>query len=312
MNAATVRAQARKICAEGTLALILGALSAVCIAPIAHAGLFDDEEARAQIVQLRTQVRTQQQQVEARVTELESLAKSRSMIDLFNQLEVLKVEVAKLRGMQEVLSNELENAQKRQRDLYQDTDGRLRKVEGTMAQLAEQNKALTQVLDQFRQDLAKATAAAAATAPVAVAPVAPAVAVVEPPLAAVAVNDAIAEQRAFDSALTDFRAARFREAGNGFAAFTRAYPRSALAPAAQYWLGNSLFGAKDFRGAISAHRALIAQSPENNRIPEAMLSIGNSFAELDDNREARRMWQDVVRLHPNSDAAARARARLAR
>jgi tol-pal system protein YbgF len=275
------------------------------------AGLFDDEEARAQIAQLRNQVRTQQQQVEVRITELESLAKSRSMIDLFNQLEVLKVEVAKLRGMQEVMNNEIENAQKRQRDLYQDADSRIRKMETGMTALEAQNKAMAQVLDQFKGDLNKLTAAQQ-TAAQPVAPAQPPAPTPEVTATTVATNDSISEQRAFDAALTEFRAARFREATAGFTGFTRNYPRSSLVPAAQYWLGNSLFAAKDFRGSINAHRQLLAQYPESNRAPDAMLSIGNAFAELDDSKEARRMWQDVVKQHPSTDAAARARSRLAR
>jgi tol-pal system protein YbgF len=300
--------QYKKICAAG--------MSGVLFASVAHAGLFDDEEARAQIRQLREQVRVNQQQVDARVLELESIAKSRSLIDLFNQLEVLKVEVAKLRGMQEVLNNELENAQKRQQDLYQDSDNRLRRVEGQTAQLAEQNKALMQALDAMRGEMSKmaaanaAAAAAATAAPVAVA-VAPVVSAPPSP-EPVAVNDGLTEQRAFDSSLAEFRAGKFRESSAGFGNFVRSFPRSSLLPAAQYWWGNSLFAMKDFRGAINAHRTLIAQFPDSNRVPDAMLNIGNSFAEIDDTREARRMWQDVVKLHPTSDAAARAKLRLAR
>ena len=44
-------------------------------------------------------------------------------------METLKAEFARLRGQIELLQNEMENTQKRQRDLYVDLDGRLRKVE---------------------------------------------------------------------------------------------------------------------------------------------------------------------------------------
>ena len=282
--------------------------SSFMFASFAQAGMFDDDEARAQIKQLRDQTRNQQSQVEARITELEAVAKSRSLIDLFNQLEVLKVEVAKLRGMQEVLTNELENSQKRARDLYQDSDTRLRKVETQSAQFAEQNKALTQALDGMRAEISKLVAAAIPPpTPAPVAAVAP-----PPPEPTSPANDGLAEQRAFDSALAEFRAGKFRESSNGFSNFVKAYPRSSLLPAAQYWWGNSQFAAREFRAAINTHRALIAQFPDSNRVPDAMLSIGNSFSEMDDTREARRMWQDVVKLHPTSDAAARAKQRLAR
>ncbi len=86
----------------------------------AHAGLFDDEEARQRIDQLRTEVN-------ARLEKLE--AASRGQIALANEIETLKAEVAKLRGQIEVLANEIESTQKRQKDFYVDLDNRLRKLE---------------------------------------------------------------------------------------------------------------------------------------------------------------------------------------
>ena len=56
----------------------------------AHAGLFDDEEARKQIVQLRAQLSDTQRALDARIGELEAQARNRSIIDLFNQVETLK------------------------------------------------------------------------------------------------------------------------------------------------------------------------------------------------------------------------------
>lgn len=97
----------------------LAALLLVAVLP-AQAALFDDEEARKRIEQLRTEVN-------ARMDKLE--AASRGQIDLANQIEALKAEVAKLRGQVEVLSNEVESTQKRQKDFYIDLDNRLRKLE---------------------------------------------------------------------------------------------------------------------------------------------------------------------------------------
>lgn len=86
----------------------------------AHAALFDDEEARKRVEQLRAEVG-------ARMDKLE--AASRGQIDLANQIEALKAEVARLRGQIEVLTYEVESAQKRQKDFYVDLDARLRKLE---------------------------------------------------------------------------------------------------------------------------------------------------------------------------------------
>jgi tol-pal system protein YbgF len=50
-------------------------------------------------------------------------------LDLAGQNDQLRQEIAKLRGQIEVLSNELANEQRRQKDFYTDLDSRLRKVE---------------------------------------------------------------------------------------------------------------------------------------------------------------------------------------
>lgn len=96
------------------LLLVLGA------ALPARAGLFDDKEARERIEAIRAEH-------EGRLLKLEAAA--RGQIELANQLEALKQDNARLRGQIEVLTNDLEQAQKRQRDFYVDLDTRVRKFE---------------------------------------------------------------------------------------------------------------------------------------------------------------------------------------
>ncbi len=98
---------------------LLPLLLLVVVLP-ARAALFDDEEARKRVDLLRTEIN-------ARVDKLE--AASRGQIELANQIEALKAEVAKLRGQVEVLTHEIETTQKRQKDFYVDLDNRLRKLE---------------------------------------------------------------------------------------------------------------------------------------------------------------------------------------
>lgn len=113
----------------------LAALLLVAALP-AQAALFDDEEARKRIEQLRVELN-------ARMDKLE--AASRGQIELANQIEALKAEVARLRGQVEVLTNEIESTQKRQKDFYVDLDNRLRKLEpqaGAEAKPAEAKPAI--------------------------------------------------------------------------------------------------------------------------------------------------------------------------
>ena len=287
---------------------LLAVAAGLLLSVSAHAGLFDDEEARKQVLQLRTQLADTQRSLDARIGELEAQAKNRSIIDLFNQVETLRTEFARLRGQTELLQNEMENTQKRQRDLYVDLDGRLRKVE---AQQAEQ--------------AARAVAAAVATPPVtsmppgAVAPsagvpsgaadasrVMPSTAVIAPPSAI----DPVAEQRAYDQGLEHFRAGRFAEAVTAFQLFTRGFPRSTLVPSAQYWIGNSLYATRDFRGAITTQRQLIAQYPDSAKASDALLNIASAQSELGDIQAARITLQEVASKFPATEAGVKARQRL--
>jgi len=103
-------------CAAALLAVLLAA----AVPLPAHAGMFDDDEARNRIEQLRVEM-----------TELGKRADtvSRNQIDFANQVEAINADIAKLRGQIEVLTYELEAAQKRQKDFYVDLDSRLRKIE---------------------------------------------------------------------------------------------------------------------------------------------------------------------------------------
>lgn len=270
---------------SSAIALALAGINA------AQAGMFDDDEARKQILQLRSQVTETQRAIDQRVAELEAQARNRSIIDLFNQVETLKTEFARLRGQIEVLQNEMENTQKRQRDLYVDLDGRLRKMEASMAEQA-----------------ARAAQAPATTAPPTAAEpsraMPPAVAMLPP------VIDPVAEQRAYDQGLEHFRAGRFGEAVTAFQLFTRNFPKSTLVPSAQYWIGNSLYAVRDFRGAIATQRQLLTQFPDSAKASDALLNIASAQGELGDLQGSRATMQEVIAKYPTSEAGVKAKQRL--
>src|ERR1700675_1067559 len=56
-------------------------------------------------------------------------SRSPGVVQLMGQVEALQAEISKLHGQLEVLTNALDNAQKRQRDMYLDLDTRLRRIE---------------------------------------------------------------------------------------------------------------------------------------------------------------------------------------
>jgi len=101
----------------------------------ASAGLFDDEEARKAILDLRQKVETlrtdfdQKLADEVKRSSEEGAQLRRSLVDMQNQLEVTRAELAKLRGQDEQMARDLAELQRRQKDSAQSLDERLRKFE---------------------------------------------------------------------------------------------------------------------------------------------------------------------------------------
>ena len=90
----------------------------------ASAGIFDDDEARKAILDLRAKSDANQRDIASQL-ELQR----RNQADVTNQIDALRQDIARLRGQIESLTNDLTNEQKRNKDFYVDLDGRLRKVE---------------------------------------------------------------------------------------------------------------------------------------------------------------------------------------
>lgn len=243
----------------------------------AIAGLFDDDEARRQIVELREKASQNEQAVQqlkgslgqasARIDKLEPAL--RTQLDLANQIEGLRAEIAKLRGQIEVLTNEVDITQKRQKDFYVDLDNRLRKLE--------------------------TRAAEAAAKPAEEQPPKP---------------DAVAITRQYEAALDLFKQSRYKDALAAFEAFLKAHPGDGLAPSAQYWLGNSHYALRDCKKAIDAQKVVVDKWPDNAKVPDAWLAIATCQQDLGETRNARKSLETVVAKYPDSPAAAKAKQRL--
>jgi tol-pal system protein YbgF len=243
----------------------------------ARAALFDDDEARKRIDALRVRV----EQLEQRLERLES--KDAGMLDMFRDVEQIKADIARLRGQYEVLAYELEQAQKRQRDLYLDLDGRLRKIEGGPGPAAAS------------PDAGPGVAAGATAGP--------------GPGARPA--DAASEQRAYDGALEQFKSGSYPAAIASFQTFVKTYPKSPLAASALYWVGNAQYAQRDFRASIATQRQLLATYPDSQKVPDALLNVASAQVELGDAAGARRTLEEIVAKHPTSEAAGKAKQRLA-
>ena len=97
----------------------------------AHAALFDDDEARRAILDLRQKVDAAQQRNadELRKANEDAAQLRRSLLELSNQIEALRNDTAMVRGQNEKLTRDLADVQRGQKDITQGIDDRLRKFE---------------------------------------------------------------------------------------------------------------------------------------------------------------------------------------
>lgn len=241
---------------------------------------------------------------------------NRGVIELMNQVEAVNVELKRLRGELEVLTNALDNAQRRQKDMYLDLDTRLRRLEGGGDAAQQQDKARADLetrLKRLEAALGAREEAASAPAPATTAaiptptpPTPPSAPSVQSP----SVGEAATPRRAYDAALSAYRAGDYQGAIAAFDAFVKRNPRDPLAPNAQYWIGDSWFNLRDFRAAANAQQALIAAYPDSTKVPDALLNLSSAQFALGDTAASRKTLEEVIARYPQSEAAEKARQRL--
>lgn len=224
----------------------------------AAAGVFDDDEARKAVIQLRDQFNGFQATASQRIDQ-----NSRQQLDMQNQLEGLRQEVARLRGQNEVLQNTVDTLQKQQKDYYADLDARLKKFEPQ------------QVTVDGKEGLAQPS-----------------------------------EKPEYDAALKQFQSGDFKGAGNAFSAFAKKYPQSPYLPLAQFWLGNSLYAQRDYKGSTFVLQNMVNQFPSHAKVPDAMIAIANNQMESGQKAQAKKTLETVVSKYPGTEGAQAASNRL--
>lgn len=276
-----------------------------------YAGLFDDEEARKQIASQQTLIsdlRNQGQALEARIAKLEETLKNQALVDLYTQVETLKLDLNKLRGQIEVLTNENELAQKRQKDFYIDLDSRLRRIE--QPGLPATSVAPAAIAPPV---VPASAVSSVSSGPITIPAAVPGTKAVATIPAAPTVNTAPAEAeaRAYEAAYNLFKIGNYPGAIAGFQNFRKNHPASGLAPSAIYWIGNAYYALRDFKSAISVQQNLVSTYPDSAKVPDALLNIASSQQEMNDNAAAKKTLEALVTKYPVSDAAEKAKRRLA-
>ncbi len=301
-----------------------------------------DNKARQEIVDTRSEMQQQFRSLDKRMNSLEVGIKNLGLVEMVNQIEQLKEEVGKLRGHIELQNNQIETTQKRQRELYLDLDSRLRAIEkpGSASAPSEPSVAATPPSEPKAETppaepptpVAKEEPKPAVSAAPAVTP-APSTAPASPPLpstvtpkpaskppvitttpakpASPAMENG-SDVKSYEDAHKTFRSGNYQSAVNAFRGFIEQFPNSILASNAQYWIGISFYNLKDLKAALGSHQQLLKRYPDSPKVPDSMLNIATIQADLNDQAAAKTTLEDILSKYPNSEAATKAKSRLAK
>ena len=244
-------------------------LACLFVSPL-HAALFEDTDARKKLQEMQLK----ETELEARIVNLEAVIKSGSLNDMLNQIELMKQDVSKLRGDMETLRHLNATVEQRQKDLYQDLDGRLRRIEekSTAGSLPTPNKVAE-----------------------------------TPPTPEIKVPS---DQEVYDQANVLLDGLKNKEAFQAFTDFIKQFPNSALLPDAKYALANAQFNLKNYKATIGTYQKLLDQHPDFEKNPEALLGLANAQIQLALIPEAKKSLKDLIKKYPKSDVIQNAQKRL--
>lgn len=217
----------------------------------------------------------QEQRLQAIEGKLAELARKVDNLNLAAQnqgLSRLEAEMRGLRGEVERARYDLDTSEKRSRELYQDLDRRLAKLENESRspKLAMEPK------------------------------------ISQPP----PVPESQEEETLYLATFDQLKAGRYDDAIAGFQQQLQRWPQGRYAANAWYWMGEAHYVKRDYGAALESFRALLQAFPESAKAPDALLKVGMAQIEQKQRNEARATLQKVVDQYPNSNAANLARQRL--
>ena len=128
---------------------------------------------------------------------------------------------------------------------------------------------------------------------------------------AAAASDPVAEGKAYEAALNQFKLGNYQASVAAFQSFLTSFPESQQVSSAQYWIGNAYYALRDYKMAIAAQQKLLSSWPDSAKAPDAMLNIASCEAEMGQARQARETLQALVKKYPGTPAAEQAKQRLA-
>lgn len=258
--------------------------------------------------------------VESEMQQLRRLLDNRAMLELFQRMDDLADEVSQLRGLLEQQNHDLAGLKKRQRELYLDTDRRLRDLENMSSRAPAPALPLTPVtpaapaVDAQTQGSTPDPVIRVDT-PVTAPATQPVTGITKPASiqAANKPNVPVSEERAaYQKAFDMLKEGRYDMANTAFKEFLGRFPQSSYAGNSQYWLGESNYVTRQFEQAVKDFEAVLTNYPTSNKVPDAMLKLGYTYYELRQYEQAKSILLQIQKSYANTTAARLADQRINR
>lgn len=238
--------------------------------------------------------------LQQRVERLERIIQGQGLMNLIARVDQLQAEVKRLNGENESLHHELDQMQKRQREMYIDLDERLQKqAQATPPQPAMPAGNTAPGEPQMPSlDSSESAPAAQQTDDTPSQDSAPA-----------SVENG---EAAYQAALQTLRSGQYEQAVSQLQAFPEQYPNSEYLPNAYYWQGEAKYVLRQFADAAALFQIVIDQYPSSTKVPDALLKRGFSEQEMGDQQRAVATLNQVIEQYPDTSAAKLAKVRLDR
>jgi len=114
----------------------------------------------------------------------------------------------------------------------------------------------------------------------------------------------------FQNAMSDKEGGNADLALRGFRDYVQNYSATYLAPAAQYYIGEILFGKGQLEDAVNAFDVVLEKFPVNDKTPDAHYMKAMALLKLGDSAEAREELSTLIKRFPNNPLSEKARLQL--
>jgi len=244
-------------------------------------------------------------ELDQRLSRIERVMDNKVLLDLLQRVESLQAEIRELRGEIESQGFEQQSLKKRQRDLYLDTDRRLRELELGAPATSSGDAAA-------RGSGANLAAAAGSVAAAGDAAASGGEAAGDEAAVGAAVADPAYEKRGYEHAFKYLEQGDYDEAVRAFESFLHRYPDGRYAGHARYWQGEAYYVSRRFEQAIAAFQHVLQKHPTSPKVADARLKLGYAHYEMSQWEQARATLQRLVDDFPGTAVARLAGKRLQR